>query len=161
MFEDVATLEILWATVTWIARILPRLCSALTPQLVQTHSFNEPLPPRRVFPPSWLDSLRGFASFAAYGFHYMCAFSDIAVMPYAIDKRHKCFIQLPIILISKSFPPIPPSCRRHIGNGSGHLGRPLCPHESVHDRCQKKATILLRFHWQSAPLKRVLNHQRA
>lgn len=97
VFEYVATLKVLWATIAWIARLGPRLCYALTPQLVRTYSFNDPLPPPRVFPTSWLDGLRGLAAFAVFNFHYIYAFSDIAIMPYAIDKKHKWFIELPII----------------------------------------------------------------
>jgi peptidoglycan/LPS O-acetylase OafA/YrhL len=93
----IAALKILWATIAWIAGFVPRLCYALTPQLVRTYSFNDPLPPPRIFPTSWLDGLRGLAAFAVFNFHYIYAFSDIAIMPYAIDRKHKWFIELPII----------------------------------------------------------------
>lgn len=97
VFEYVATLKILWASIAWIAGLVRRICYALTPQLIRTYSFNDPLPPPRLFPTSWLDGLRGLAAFAVFNFHYIYAFSDIAFMPYAIDKRHKWFIELPII----------------------------------------------------------------
>jgi peptidoglycan/LPS O-acetylase OafA/YrhL len=97
VWEYITAFKILWASIAWIADFGPRLCYALTPQLVRTYSFNDPLPPPRTFPTSWLDGLRGLAAFAVFNFHYIYAFSDIVFMPYAIDKRHKWFIELPII----------------------------------------------------------------
>ena len=79
-----------------VLKSVRRLTYAFVPQLPRTRIFDDPSPPSRIYPTSWLDGLRGLAALCVFNFHYLFAYGDMASKPWG-DSKHRWLVELPII----------------------------------------------------------------
>ena len=79
------------------SRLWKRFGYALTPQLLRTLIWKDHAPPRKQFPTSYLNGLRGCTALKVFSFHYIHALSDICFQPWGTNDHHRYILELPII----------------------------------------------------------------